>query len=397
MKLSDEQSKIIELLLEWIEKNCIQNKDELWQEESAPYITLGGYAGTGKTTLITILRSQIKDKFPKLKISYCAYTGKATLVLKNKLIESDAIYSTDTISTIHGLIYTPIEDEKERIIGWKPKNELDTDLILVDEASMIDETIWKDLTGYSIPIIAIGDHGQLPPINGDFNLMQKPQLLLNEIYRQAKDNPIIKLSVQARLTGQIMPGKYNDTVIKVKNKEEMSYEIYEKVINGFDLSTLVICGYNNTRIKLNKAIRNALGIESIEPVKGDRVICLRNNHEKGIYNGMIGIIEEIYSESETRYFARINLEDEVEYTGLILKKQFNNPESLNFTDKRIITLDTDLFDFGYAITVHKSQGSQAKRVLFIEEKFSKMNPENRRRWIYTAITRAQQELYIIES
>ena len=262
---------------------------------------------------------------------------------------------------------------------------------------MIDETIWKDLTSYSIPIIAIGDHGQLPPINGDFNLMQKPQLLLNEIYRQAKDNPIIKLSVQARLTGQIMPGKYNDTVIKVKNKEEMSYEIYEKVINGFDLSTLVICGYNNTRIKLNKAIRNALGIESIEPVKGDRVICLRNNHEKGIYNGMIGIIEEIYSESETRYFARINLEDEVEYTGLILKKQFNNPESLNFTDKRIITLDTDLFDFGYAITVHKSQGSQAKRVLFIEEKFSKMNPENRRRWIYTAITRAQQELYIIES
>lgn len=397
MKLSDEQSKILASLLQWIKKHCIDNKDELWQEVSAPYITLGGYAGTGKTTLITILRSQIKDKFPKLKIAYCAYTGKATLVLKNKLIESDAIYSADTISTIHGLIYTPIEDEKERIIGWKPKDELETDLIIVDEASMIDATIWKDLTSYSIPIIAIGDHGQLPPINGDFNLMQTPHLLLNEIYRQAKDNPIIKLSVQARLTGQIMPGKYNDTVIKVKNSDEMSYEIYEKIINGFDLSTLVICGYNNTRIKLNKTIRNALGIESIEPVSGDRVICLRNNHEKGIYNGMIGIIKEIYSESETKYFARINFEDEHEYTGLILKKQFNNPESLNFTDRRILTLDTDLFDFGYAITVHKSQGSQAKRVLFIEEKFSKMDPENRRRWIYTAITRAQQELYIIES
>ena len=150
--------------------------------------------------------------------------------------------------------------------------------------------------------------------------------------------------------------------------------------------------------KLNKYIRQKLGFESVEPIRGDRVICLRNNHDEGIYNGMFGEIVNIEDKDERRYKVEIRIDDTGEiYLGNILKVQFNTPQSLNFTDQRVLTLDSDLFDFGYAVTVHKSQGGQAKRVIFFEEKMGKMQPDTKRKWLYTAITRAQEELYIIES
>jgi ATP-dependent exoDNAse (exonuclease V) alpha subunit len=76
-------------------------------------------------------------------------------------------------------------------------------------------------------------------------------------------------------------------------------------------------------------------------------------------------------------------------------KQFNSKEPLNFTDKRRTIMAGDLFDFGYAVTVHKAQGSEAKKVILFEERFRQMEDEMWARWLYTAVTRAQEELYII--
>lgn len=178
-----------------------------WQETApTPFITLGGYAGTGKTTLLGQLRTALHEKNKKLRVSFCSYTGKATRVMKSKLVSNAALQDQDSISTIHGLLYTPILDDKENITGWKRKDEVECDLIIIDEASMIDKEIWNDLLSYHIPIIAVGDHGQLPPIRGTFNVMEHPDLRLEEIHRQAKGNPIIEVSVKARLEGTIPVG-----------------------------------------------------------------------------------------------------------------------------------------------------------------------------------------------
>ncbi|MCA9397256.1 ATP-binding domain-containing protein, partial [candidate division WWE3 bacterium] len=303
--------------------------------------------------------------------------------------------SRNKVSTIHGLIYTPIEDSRGSIAGWKLKESIDADLVIVDEGSMVSGDIWQDLLSFGIPILVVGDHGQLPPIKGSFNLMEKPDLILNEIHRQAKDNPIIKVSIMARETGLIPAREYGDAVIKFDVAESDTHMVREDMLSNYTTDTLIICGYNKTRTMINQYIRSTLDFESPEPQAGDRVICLRNNHEKGIYNGMLGTVEFIKSASEDWYEAEIKMDDVNElYFGKLYKPQFNAPEAINFTKDRLKATGGDLFDFGYALTVHKAQGSQAKKVILFEERFSKMDDIEWRKWLYTAVTRAEEELYI---
>lgn len=385
--LSADQKEALGSLHEWYKTS-----------EKFSYITLGGYAGTGKTTLISVFRNELNEKKKGLKVAFCSYTGKATRVLQAKLAENNSQLIQDSVSTIHSLIYSPQVNDKEEITGWKLKEDLDVDLIIIDEASMVDEKIWQDLSSFETPIIAVGDHGQLPPINGNFNLISNPKIRLEQIHRQAEGNPIIHLSILAREEGQVPPGKRSDTVMKLLRSDYESSEIMMEHLRAYNPNTLILCGYNNTRIRLNNFIRNALEIYEQHPQVGDRVICLRNNHAKQIANGMLGTIENISGEDKKSdfYEAEIRMDGVKEtYKGSIFKAQFNNPQSLNFTDQRRLLGDSDLFDYGYALTVHKAQGSQAKKVILFEERFKNMDDEMWRRWLYTGITRAEEELYIL--
>lgn len=385
ISLSPDQQHVLDKILFWF-------KEEKGKKQ---YITLGGYAGTGKTTLISILRQELAKLNKKLKVGFVSYTGKAARVLKTKLKEQKVILPGDCVSTIHALIYSPIVNEKEEIIGWQTKEEIDCNLIIVDEASMVDGIIWQHLLSYKVPIIAVGDHGQLPPIKGNFNLMQEPQLRLEQIHRQARQNPIIGLSVQAREYGLIRPGKYSTGVRKFSTEDLDSQEAMGEMLLNFNIDTLILCGYNSTRRKLNNHIRHSLGFESPNPESGDRVICLRNNHKERIFNGMLGTIARIKKKDNSWYEAEIEMDgEEGNYHGLISIEQFNSEVSMNFTEKRSQIMKGDLFDFGYALTVHKAQGSQAKRVILFEERFKQMTDENWKRWLYTAVTRAEEELYI---
>lgn len=385
LDLSKDQEKALLDILDWYKKDS----------KSMQYVTLGGYAGTGKTTLIALLRKKLAEINKDLKIGFASYTGKATRVLKTKLIEQKAINKQDSVGTIHSLIYSPVINDKQEIIGWKTKETIDRDLIIIDEASMVDGMIWTHLLAYKVPIIVVGDHGQLPPIQGNFNLMQKPDLKLEEIHRQAKKNPIISLSIQARKSGAIDPGKYSDTVKKYSKEDYDGQEALSEMLSNYKTDTLILCGYNSTRIKLNNHIRYNLGFETPYPRPGDRVICLRNNHKKNIYNGMLGTIVSIEKKDKNWYQAEIAMDGETEnYEGLISVTQFGADKSLNFTEKRSLIMQGDLFDFGYALTVHKAQGSQAKKVILFEERFKQMTDEDWKRWLYTAVTRAEEELYI---
>jgi exodeoxyribonuclease-5 len=388
LTLSPDQTKALETILRWYKTGREQNQ----------FITLGGYAGTGKTTIIAVLRQELAKIDPKLKVGFASYTGKAARVMRNKLSEQQVISKQDSIGTIHSLIYSPIVNDREEIIGWDTKEKIDPNLIIIDEASMVDSNIWRHLLSYKVPIIAVGDHGQLPPISGNFNLIEKPLLKLQEIHRQAKLNPIIGLSIQAREHGLVRSGHYSDTVKKFTREDFDMQETMNDMLSNFTNDTLILCGYNTTRRKLNGYIRNTLGFETPQPTAGDRVICLRNNHKKNIFNGMLGTIIDIKKESEDWYLADIKMDGEDEadphYRGLISVKQFEADSALNFTDKRSQIMLGDLFDFGYALTVHKAQGSQAKKVILFEERFKKMTDDEWKRWLYTAVTRAEEELYI---
>ena len=382
--LSDDQTIAVNALLHWFEKNSKTKK----------YISLGGYAGTGKTTIISVIRNKLHTINKKLRVAFVSYTGKATRVLESRLSEGKIILKTDSVSTIHALIYTPIVNEREEIIGWKKKEKIEYDLIIMDEASMVDGIIWNDLLSFTIPIIAVGDHGQLPPIQGNFSLMAKPELILTHIHRQAEKNPIIGLSIQAREYGYIRPGNYSPLVKKFTTADPDFHMEMQEALENYDDDTLVLCGYNNTRKRLNQSIRNSLGFEMSEPTSGDRVICLRNNHEHHIYNGMLGTVNKTKPVGDNWYEAEIQMDDADMYNGHISREQFDSDTALNFTDKRSKIMAGDLFDFGYALTVHKAQGGQAKKVVLFEERFKKMSDQQWKRWLYTAVTRAEEELII---
>lgn len=384
-ELSKDQEKSLNQMLDFY---ASKNK-------SKDFLTLGGFAGTGKTTLISQLRKEIEIINPKAKIAFCAFTGKAVQVLKNKLVQNQAIFKKDSISTIHSLIYRTIEDDRGAVLGWikKELEELDFDLIIVDEASMVDEKIWEDLRYYAIPIIAVGDHGQLPPISGKFNLMNSPEIKLENIHRQAEGNPIIQVSILAREKGIIPHKKWDKNVFKIPMSE--GHEYYEDLFSSYNSDTLVLCNFNNTRLRLNQAIRRHLGFEGINPQKNDRVICLRNNHEKQIFNGMQGYLKYIKSKNEVAYDVEIEMDGSHSlYTNLISKDQFNSEITLNNINRSYKTQGLDLFDFGYALTVHKAQGSQAKKVILFEERTKHQSDDDFRRWLYTAVTRAEEKLII---
>lgn len=384
MELSHDQQTALNKLLAWYRSR-----------DKNLFITLGGYAGTGKTTLIAVLKNELLKTENKIKIAFCSYTGRAAQNLKNKLKEAGALCAKDSVSTIHGLIYTPVEDANGQISGWERKDALERDLIIVDEASMVDGLIWQDLLSYHIPIIAVGDHGQLPPIAGKFNLMEAPEILLTEIHRQAKGNPIIKVSEYARTTGLVPVKEYGPGVVKYLREDCEAQEKTAQLLEAYCADTLILCGYNSTRTKINQFVRNALGFESPAPSKNDRVICLRNNHKKAICNGMLGTILNLEAERKDWYNAEIEMDEQAKhYSGLIYAPQFGAKSAVNFTKDRRLAALGDLFDFGYALTVHKAQGSQAKKVVMFEERFAQMDDEMWRRWLYTGVTRAEEELYL---
>lgn len=388
MQLSPDQKEVLEAIIKWLRtKNRQPN-----------YMTLGGYAGTGKTTLTALIRQILDKRNPKLKVALVSYTGKAAQVLKNTLRQYDVSFKQDFVGTIHSLIYAPVVGEGGKIARWDKKQKLDYQLIIVDEASMVNQEIWYDLMSFDKPILAIGDHGQLPPIEGSFNLMEKPKLKLEKIHRQAADNPIIKLSIQARTTGEIPVGKFAPGVVKFSQQDMDTQEKVQELLKSYNEETLVLCGYNNTRVRINNFIRESKFFEpSEEPMVGDRVICLKNNHQKQVYNGMIGTLQHIESADENFYYAEIDFaENETLFKSNIYKHSFGaQPNNGHTPAERELLKNGDLFDFGYALTVHKAQGSQAPRVILFEERFKQMNDEEWRRWLYTGVTRAEKELYIV--
>lgn len=391
MTLTENQESVINNVLKKINSIGINsaNKDE-------KVITLGGYAGTGKTTSVEFIVKELRKQNKNISFAFLAYTGKATSVL-NKKLENIYDDERDFIGTIHSFMYhvkTNPFTGKIVSIKWKDMGITDhsapiVDIIIIDEASMVPRKIYEDLLRYNKIILAIGDHGQLPPIGDPFNLMQNPMFKLTEIIRQIEDSPIIKLSIMARKGEFIKYGSYGDSVIKVNRKTFINE--YESIIMSPSSNLLTITATNKQRTAINHRVIEALGYDKKHPQIGERIICLKNNWNEMIFNGMMGEIVGIENFNDYNYLISFQPDGENDIKILeVAKTFFLNPKKYinNDIDPRDLR---NQFDYAYAITCHKAQGSEAKSVVVFGNGFGDM----KNRWLYTAITRAKENLILV--
>jgi len=415
--LTYQQKKVKKDIMEIIYNSGINNRMKSALTDNSFVATIGGYAGTGKTYLIGEIRKEIKRQFPKMDIAFCTFTGKASSVLATKLENINVIGHNDYVGTIHRLIYKPKTQYNQKlkahvIIGWVLKNTDDLlyDLIIIDEASMVSKDIWRDLRSFDVPVIAVGDHGQLGPVSKNpFNLMEKPDHILTEIHRQAQNSPIIKLSQIARNEGVIPTNSifsYNPAVLKIPWNSSTCQQIWNSL--KFNQDIMCICGFNMTRNFINRMIRKKLNYKKVQPYPGERIVCLRNNRELGIMNGQTGTVYFLMPEKYKNTF-RITFQldgsedfvdaftdgrtfDQVTYTIFTEKER---ERKLNGYAMRNKLGGVNLFDYGYCISVHKSQGSEWDRIVLFEQRNKYQDDNQYARWLYTAITRAKTKLLII--
>lgn len=390
MELTAEQRKAHDSIMDWVKA------PQIWLINGHKCATLGGYAGTGKTTLVGVLARALKAQ--GLKLAFCTVSGKASTVLKSKL--GDCLTDFDYCGTIHSLIYRLIGKERmkngrtELYFEANEGAKLPYDLIVVDEASMVNEWMFNDLAAHGIPILAVGDHGQLPPVKGSFNLMAQPVIRLETIMRQAEGNPIIQMALRARQEGCITYGEYGYDCVKTRDIKALHQH------NFADQNSIMLCAMNKTRVRMNSFAREILKRnnpipEKNIPIVGEPLICLYNHRAKSIYNGNIGILKSIKPEKADGgidvYDVEIDMGDSL-FQNHIDPLQFGK----EYTSVDEKTDDLDFFDFAYCITTHKAQGSEWDNVLIMEEGDFMFKNEMWNRWLYTAVTRAKKRLVIFK-
>lgn len=351
MALTHEQKDVIRGVISNLDNHQIQ--------------TIGGYAGTGKSTIITVLLSALKKR--NLNFAPCAFTGKATNVLRRKKM--------DTARTIHSCIYKPVRESDDTVVWIKKtpetlQDEENIDGFIVDEASMISKEIYDDLCSYNLPLIFVGDHGQLEPIGTNFNLMSDPMYKLETVHRNAGEI--------AHFAEHLRKGKSPWDF----NSQQKVQVVQDNLVEDRHLASVdqIICAFNKTRVSLNERVRVQKNIQYTYVVVGEKIICLRNHKTDRLFNGMQGIVTKIKKgnrfdfETDDSYFYDIRYDPD----------QFGKATNdFNFNQEE------HPFDYAYAITCHKAQGDEWGNVIVYEQQTDKWDSA---RWNYTAASRAKNGL-----
>jgi exodeoxyribonuclease-5 len=335
---------------------------------------LFGWAGTGKSTLAVHLAQGAG------RVVYGAFTGKAALVMRRR--------GCTGASTIHSLIYKMIDEEGgQPTFMLDPTSEVaDADLVVIDEVSMVGAELAKDLLSFGKKVLVLGDPFQLPPVkDAGFFTNVEPDVMLTEIHRQAADNPIIRMSMQIREGKGLEFGTYGES--KVIHASEVDRE---EVL----AADQILVGRNRTRTTYNNRVRYLMKLPAEMPVPDDRLVCLRNNKDKGLLNGQIFTAKKVTRKGRGGIQMLLDPSDAGERADDVMvfthEKFFQGrEEELTWQERRRF----DEFNFGYALTVHKSQGSQWDNVYLFDE--SNVFRDDRDRWLYTGVTRAADRITVV--
>ena len=338
-----------------------------------PIFRLFGYAGTGKTTLARHLASGIDGD-----VLFAAYTGKAALVMREK--------GCPDASTIHSLIYRSrgSGETGPRFVINRQSAAAKAKLIVVDECSMVDEDLGRDLLSFGTPVLVLGDPAQLPPVKGaGYFTEHPPDAMLTQVHRQAKDDPIIALSIAVRDGGRLERGTWGET--RVIGRREIDADAILR-------ADQVLVGLNKSRRAYTTRIRELLGFRDPMPAVGETLVCLRNDKTKGLLNGGLFKVKRLAGEEEGRLQLDVQSEGERSSVRVSVPREFfeGKEESLSFAVRR----KSDEFDYGYVLTVHKAQGSQWDDVVLFDESYAFR--EHRARWLYTGLTRAAKRLTVVQ-
>lgn len=389
---------------------------------------LAGYAGTGKTTLAKELAKGVEGG-----VLYGAFTGKAAHVMRTS--------GCAGATTIHRLIYHPkvrsrsqlveleqelealtaqgvgqragtiqatvdvkqaaalreaIEAEKELLgqPGFVLNENSDirgAGLVVIDECSMVNDMVGRDLLSFGTPILVLGDPAQLPPVRGTgFFTERKPDVMLTEIHRQALDNPIIELATRVREGETLEPGFYGESRV------DDICDVDDDELIALSLSCdQILVGTNKMRRGMNMRLRGLLDRnESDLPVPGEKIVCLRNDHQVGLLNGEMWYVAEVHDYSDAFIDVAV-CRTEAEVTNPTTPwtdLKISTDAFLGYKPAKFGRKGIQSFDFGYALTVHKAQGSQWNHVMVLDQ--SRKFGDNRTNHLYTAITRAAERVQI---
>ncbi len=364
IELTDDQSNAIDKVVKWLKTDTRE-------------LSVGGYAGTGKTTMIRYLLTHHMDLFLRHgEVAVGCFTGKAAHVLHTKGVGA---------RTLHSLMYKRHGKDADGQPVFSPKPRLDFGMLIVDEASMISKSICRDLRSFNPKVLWVGDMGQLEPIGDNPNLMAHPEVQLTRIHRQAEKSAIIRLSKAIR-DGK-SPWECMDLIRSDDGKYDEAWvgrkDDFYRVASRADQC---LCATNRTRHAVNQHIRMEAG-RGPDLEVGDKIICLNNNYMVGVFNGMFAEVTAIHEMD--RYVLYFDFKDDMgnEYKEVLADPNQFGSDNRDF-DGPVPWMT--FWDYGYCVTVHKFQGSQAANVAVLEDfMHDQWDP---RRWRYTAVTRAEDKV-----
>lgn len=375
--LSDMQAEAVRAIVAWY-------FDE--SEDAPQEFYLAGFAGAGKTTIAKYAAEEIKSRRGGwLNVEVAAFTGKAAHILRLK--------GNPSAKTIHGLIYVPVEKDGKTVwvIGKETAPAAGADLIILDEVSMVSGPMADDVRSFGKKMLVLGDPAQLPPVSGvGAFLARDPDFFLSEIHRQAAESPIIRLATMLRQREMPDLGDYGEGVVVAKLTGETAQLVYRD-------DTQPIVAINRVRHTLNRQIRTRRGYEGETPLKGERLICCRNDRDHAIFNGglavLLGDAKRLLDGENMRMSIQM---DDLKYPlkGLpvntaLFDQHFN--EAVPKPER--VAKGIQQFDFGYALTCHKAQGSEFPDVTIVDD--AGAFRADQWKWRYTAVTRASERLNLL--
>lgn len=375
--------------------------EKFWRSASSGQVfEISGAAGTGKTTTIKYILTKLGLDVMR-EVLFVAFTGKAATQLARQGLPA---------RTAHSAFYEykklPVRDDDNHLV-WLPNGKIQTrgqfvkkeflpgryKAICIDESPMIDLPMKTDILSFGLPVFALGDMNQLPPVFGNPVFMINPDVTLHKLMRTAEDDPIVRIAHWILEDEPLKYGIYGKSAIIRRQ------DLNEKQLRSADTILTVT---NQLRYQINDLFRDDyLNYKRLDfPHLGEKVICRRNNWSKSIgdniylTNGLTGTID--YIDKSSYNGKKVTIDFKPDFTNKSFKNlsaDYKTLMRITAPDKDTYKIGLDQFEFAYAITVYSSQGSQWDNVISLAELYG--SRDFQKKVLYTMVTRASRSQTLV--